>query len=175
MYWLKELVGQDALDRAMRRLLTAYAFKPAPYPSTADFLALLRQEAPGHGNEIDDLFERITLYDMKAHDAIAHRLADGRYEVRFLVDGRKLHADGAGKETDVPLDEPFDVGAFAVEPGTQGYRRDSVLGLARLNVRSGTQSVTLVADRLPRLVGVDPFNERIDRNSDDNFTPVTLQ
>ncbi len=27
----------------------------------------------------------------------------------------------------------------------------------------------------PKIVGVDPFNPRIDRNSDDNLTPVMMQ
>lgn len=175
MYWLKELVGEDAVDGALRMLLAKYAFKPAPYPSTTDFLAFLRQQAPGHDQEIDDLFERITLYDMKARDATAHRLRDGRYEVRFTVEGRKLYASGQGRERQVPLDEPFDVGAFSVEPGKKGYRRDSVLDLTRLYIKGPRQVVTLVLDRLPKLVGIDPFNERIDRNSDDNFTPVKLE
>jgi hypothetical protein len=35
--------------------------------------------------------------------------------------------------------------------------------------------VTLVLDTAPKLVGIDPFNERIDRNSDDNLTSVKLE
>jgi aminopeptidase N len=175
MYWLKEILGEEAVDAALRKLLAAYAFKPAPYPSTTDFLALLRQEAPGHDQAIADLFERITLYDLKAQDATAHKRADGRYEVRFKVEGKKFYADGQGKETEVPLDEPVDVGAFTAEPGKKGYLRDSVLKLERVTVKSGEQSMTLVLDKLPKLVGVDPFNERIDRNSDDNLTSVKLE
>jgi aminopeptidase N len=175
MYWLKEIVGEPAVDGALRKLLAAYAFKPAPYPSTTDFLAMLRQEAPGHEQEIADLFERITLYDLKAHDATAHKRADGRYDVRFVVEGKKLYADGKGKEKEVPLAEPVDVGAFTAEPGKKGYQRESVLKLERVTVKSGKQTLTLVVDKLPKLVRIDPFNERIDRNSDDNLTSVKLE
>jgi ABC-2 type transport system permease protein len=137
---------------------------------------LLRQAAgPAHDQEITDLFENITLYDMKAHDARAHRRADGRYEVSFTIDGKKLYADGKGRENEVPLEEPFDVGAFTVEPGKKGYTRDSVLLVRRRVLKSGQQTVTLVLDKVPKLVGVDPFNERIDRNSDDNLTSVKLE
>ena len=176
MYWLKEIVGEEAVDRALQKFLARYAFKPAPYPSTTDFLALLRAEAgPANEQVISDLFERITLYDMKASDAVAHRRPDGHYEVRFTVDGRKLYADGMGRESEVPLDEPFDVGAFTVEPGKEGYTRSSVLSLQRMALKSGKQTVTLVLDEAPKLVGIDPFNERIDRNSDDNLTSVNLE
>ena len=39
-------------------------------------------------------------------------------------------------------------------------------------MKSGTQRVTLVVDRAPTFVGVDPYNKRIDRNSDDNLARV---
>jgi aminopeptidase N len=173
MYWLKEVVGPDVVNRALQKLLARFAFKPAPYPSSADFIALLRAEAgPRHDQLITDLFEKITLYDMKASDAKAKKLADGRYEVSFTVEGKKLYADGKGRETEAPLDEPFDVGAFTDEPGKKGYRRESVLLMERRPLKSGKQVLTLTVDRAPKFVGVDPYNKRIDRNSDDNLTRV---
>ena len=176
MYWLKEAVGADVVNRALQRLIRQYAFKPAPYPSSRDFVTLLREEAgPQHEQLIGDLFERITLYDMKATNAKAKKLADGRYEVTFDVDGRKLYADGKGKENDAPLDELFDLGVFTDEPGKKGYRRESVLVVERRALKSGKQSVTLTTAVAPRFVGVDPFNKRIDRNSDDNITRVEMQ
>ena len=45
MYWLKDLIGEEAVDAALRKLIAKYAFKAAPYPSTTDLLALLKQEA----------------------------------------------------------------------------------------------------------------------------------
>ena len=55
----------------------------------------------------------------------------------------------------------------------KGYRRESVLGIERRTLESGDQTVTLVVPGAPKLVGVDPYNERIDRNSNDNFAVVT--
>jgi aminopeptidase N len=175
MYWLKELVGEEAVDAALRKLIAKYAFKAAPYPSTTDFLAYLKQEAPGHDQEIDDLFDRITLYDLKATDARGHKREDGKYEVSFSVDAKKFYADGLGKETEAPLDEPFELGAFTVEPGKKGYSKDSVISVERQRLKSGKQEVTMLLEKEPKLVGIDPFNKRIDRNSDDNLTPVTMQ
>ena len=175
MFWLKEVVGEDVVDRAMRKLIAQYAFKAAPYPSSTDFLRLLRAEAgPQHDQLITDLFEKITLYDMKATDAKAIKRADGRYEVSFTIEGRKLYADGKGRETEAPLDEPFDIGVFSEEPGTKGYSKASVLLLERRVMKTGKQRVTVIVDKPPKFVGVDPFNMRIDRNSDDNLCPVTV-
>lgn len=176
MYWLKEVVGEDVVNRALSNLLKEYAFKSAPYPSSSDFIRLLRAEAgPMHDELISDLFEKITLYDMKADKAVATQLPDGKYRVTFTVEGKKFYADGQGKETEAPLNEPFDVGVFTAEPGKKGYTRQSVLLMERRPMQTGMQTVELVVDQLPKFVGVDPYNKRIDRNSDDNLTQVTLQ
>jgi len=173
MYWLKEVVGEPVVNRALAKLLQQYAFKAAPYPNTLDFLKLLRAEAgPQHDALITDLFERITLLDVKASNAKAVQRADGRYEVTFQVDAKKLYADGHGKETEAPLDEPFDIGVFSAEPGRPGYSAASVLSFTRQPVKSGRQTVTVLVDKVPKFVGVDPYNKRIDRNSEDNLTGV---
>ena len=180
MYWLKESVGEDKVNAALRTLLAKYAFKAAPYPSTTDFLAMLREETGAAQNpqveqEIQDQFERITLYDLKATGAKGKKREDGKYEVSFTVEAKKLYADGQGKETEQPLDEAFEIGAFTVEPGKKGYTKDDVIDIERRPLKSGKQEVTLVLEKEPKLVGIDPFNERIDRNSDDNLTPVTME
>jgi aminopeptidase N len=173
MYWLKEVVGEETVNRALARLLAAHAFKPAPYPSTLDFLRELRAQAgPQHDQLITDLFERITLVDVKTTAARAARRADGRYDVTLDVEARKLYADGKGKETEAALDEPFDIGVFAAEPGKKDFTAASVLWFERRPIRSGRQTLTVTVDREPRFAGVDPYNKRIDRNSDDNVKRV---
>ena len=39
-------------------------------------------------------------------------------------------------------------------------------------MHTGKQTITLVADREPAYAGVDPYNKRVDRNSDDNVMKV---
>lgn len=175
MYWLKEIVGEPVVNRALQKLLAEFAFKPAPYASSTDFLRILRAEAgPQHEQLIRDLFEHITLYDLKATDAKAKKRADGRYDVTFTVDAKKLYADGRGKETEGALAEVFDLGVFTAEPGKKGYKRESVLAMERKPLKSGKQQLTFVVDKAPLFVGVDPYNMRIDRNSDDNVVKVAL-
>src|SRR5690606_21355927 len=112
-----------------------------------DFLALLREEAgPAHDELITDLFERITLYDLRATQARAVRQADGRYAVSFEVEAKKMHADGVGHETEAALDEAFDVGAFSEEPGRRGFGAGSVLAFERRPIQSGRQTITLTLD-----------------------------
>lgn len=173
MFWLREALGEDVVNRAMAQLLQKHAFKEAPYPNTRDYIALLRAQAgPQHDALITDLLENITLYDVKVLGASASRRADGRYDVAVEVEARKLYADGQGKETEVPLDEPFELGVFTAEPGRKDFTADSVLGFERRPLKSGRQTLTMVVDKEPAFAGVDPYNKRIDRNSEDNLRGV---
>jgi ABC-2 type transport system permease protein len=176
MYWLREVVGEATVNSAMSALAKQFAFKPAPYPNSLDFLRLLRGAAgPAHDALITDLFEKITLIDAKAASATAVQRSDGKYEVALEIEAHKRYADGKGVETEAPLDEPFDIGVFTAEPGKPGFTNDSVLAMERKPIRTGKQTITLVVDRLPSHAGVDPYNKRIDRNSDDNLTKVELK
>jgi hypothetical protein len=206
MYWAKEALGEEVVNAAMRKLLAQYAFKGAPYANTTDFLRLLRAEAgPKNGPLIDDLFDRITLLDLKASDAVATRQPNGKYSVKFDIEARKFDVDGAGKEREVPMDESVEIGVFSAKPGARDFDASSVLKLIDLPIRhaaapaladapaasggqrwisplwndhdvratSGTP-VTIEVDSRPAWVGIDPYNKRIDRNSDDNLTPVDM-
>jgi aminopeptidase N len=176
MYWLKEVVGEATVNGALATLLRQSAFKAAPYPNTTDFLRILRAAAgPAHDALITDLFEKITLVDARATAASAVKRADGTYEVTLAVEAHKLYADGKGAETEAPLDEPFDVGVFSAEPGAAGFTAANVLRMERRPIHTGVQTVTLIVDKLPVYAGVDPYNKRIDRNSDDNLARVTLR
>jgi aminopeptidase N len=176
MYWLKEAVGEEKVNRALSRLVRQHAFKPAPHPNALDFLALLREEAgPEHGELIADLFERITLLDAKVLSASASKREDGRYAVTLEVEARKYAADGQGQEAEVPLDEPYEVGVFTAEPGRAGFTPQSVLAFERQRLKSGRQQLTLVVAEAPAFAGVDPYNKRVDRNSEDNLKAVDLR
>jgi aminopeptidase N/ABC-type transport system involved in multi-copper enzyme maturation permease subunit len=176
MYFLRNEIGEEAVNRAMKRLIERYAFQPAPYPSTLDFIAMLREEAgPQYDNLITDLFERITLYDARATAAKKRRLPDGRWEVALTVDVKKYYADGEGVETEAPFEEEFEIGVFTQKPEDKAFSRSDILLFEKRVVKSGMNTVvlTLPSGTEPTYAGLDPYLKRIDRNGDDNLAEVT--
>jgi aminopeptidase N len=173
MYRLADEIGEDAVNRALRTLLAKYAFKDAPYPTALDLVAAIRaQAAPDKQALITDLFERITLYDLKATAASARRRPDGRWDVRLTVDAAKLYADGKGRETPAPMSEMLWTGVFAEAPGQKGFGPRSVLAFERRPIRSGVQTLAFLTAARPKFAGVDPYDELIDRDSDANTIAV---
>ncbi|MBU7581139.1 MAG: aminopeptidase, partial [Porphyrobacter sp.] len=174
MYLLQHRLGEDAVNRALSRLVTRFRFKGAPYPRSLDLIAELRKEAktPEDQALITDLFETITIYDLKARDAVSTQRKDGKWVTRITIEAGKFTATGKGVETPAKLAESIEVGAFTQRPGTGAFDKADVLAMQRTPLRSGGQVVEVVTAKKPAFVGVDPYNFYIDRNSDDNVVAV---
>lgn len=175
MYLLQERLGEDAVNRALARLIARFKFKGAPFPRSTDLIDELRKEARTAEDQalITDLFERITIYDFKVDKPAAVRRADGRWDVTVPVEAKKIYADGKGVDKEAPLGEAVPIGVFTAEPGRGAFDAKNVLMMARRPIRSGRQVLRFVTDRKPTHAGVDPYNFYIDRNSGDNVRPVS--
>ncbi len=170
MYLLKDQMGEEAVNRALRSLLEDYALKGPPYPTSRDLVRRLRaQAAPELQPLITDLFEKITTYDFKLAQASTRQRADGKWDVVIEIEARKHYADERGGQVEAPLDAVIDIGVFTAEPGTPGFAADSVLYLQHQPVRSGNQTLTVVVDREPKAVGADPYSKYIDISPADNI------
>jgi aminopeptidase N len=175
MYLLQERMGEAAVNRALSTFVQRHKFKGAPYPRSVDVIALLRAEAktPEQQALITDLFERITLYDLKVQQPKAVRRADGKWDVTVPIEAKKLYAAGKGGETETPLAERIEVGLFTAEPGRGAFNAKDVIRMDLQPIRSGKQVLKFVTDKKPTHAGVDPYNFYIDRNSTDNVGAVT--
>jgi aminopeptidase N len=173
MYLLADQIGEDRVNAALRTLIQRFGFQGAPYPRSLDLIAALRAVAPADKQAlITDLFERITLYDVKVNETTATRRSDGRWDVTITVEAKKLYADGQGAETEAPLNETFDIGLFSAEPGDGAFDARDVLLFERRPLRTGVQTFRFTTAQKPSFAGVDPYNKWIDRNSDDNVRAV---
>jgi ABC-2 type transport system permease protein len=174
MYLLTKRLGEDGVNRALRNMLARYRFKGAPYPRTLELIAALRAEAktPEDQALITDLFERVTLYDLKVDAPSATQRADGRWDVTIPVAAKKFYVTGEGVETETPLAERIEVGLFTAEPGRGAFQQSDVIMMERQPIRSGIQVLKFVTGKQPAFAGVDPYNFYIDRNSADNVLPV---
>jgi ABC-2 type transport system permease protein len=175
MYLLQQRMGEAAVNRAIRSVLAKYKFKGAPYPRSIELVDAFRREAktPELQALITDLFERITIYDLKTIAPSAVRRADGKWEVTVPVDARKYYAAGKGEEKEARLQDRIEIGLFTAMPGRGKFARSNVVSIVRLPIHSGRQTYRFVTALKPTYAGVDPYNFYIDRNSSDNVAPVS--
>ncbi|MGH6705237.1 MAG: M1 family aminopeptidase, partial [Sphingomicrobium sp.] len=174
MYLLQERLGEAAVNRALARFDARFRFKGAPYLRSVDLIAEFRKEAktPEQQQLITDLFERITLYDLKLTDASVRKDRDG-WTTTLTLAANKYYAGGKGEEKKARLDEAIEVGLFKAKPGLGEFSAKDVIVMGRQRLRDGSQRITLHSREKPGFAGVDPYNFYVDRNSDDNVMAVT--
>ncbi|UXI69035.1 ABC transporter permease/M1 family aminopeptidase [Tahibacter amnicola] len=173
-YRLREVIGEAALNRALRRFLDEHRYRTRPYVTSEDLLAAIRAEAPADAQTlITDLFQRIVVYDNRVVSADAKPLADGQWRVTFKLRLSKSEADGKGKETPRDYDEPVDLAIFArgsdAQPGSE-----RVLWRQQRSLPAGESTIEVTVGEAPFEVGVDPYNLLIDRAADDNRKRVSV-
>jgi ABC-2 type transport system permease protein len=173
LYYLKEMIGEDAVNRALRKIVQKYAYAQPPYPTSWDlFDALKEQTPPQYQYLLKDLFEDITIFSNRTTDASAVKRADGKYDVTIKIETHKFKADAKGNETEVPVDDWIDIGAFAKPEKKKKYGK--TLYRQRLHMTSAYSTQTFTTDEEPDQAGVDPFLLLIDRIPDDNLKKVTV-
>jgi len=167
MYGLQDLIGEDAVNQALRELVQQYGDRGAPYPTARVLVAALRRHTPEQFQYyLTDQFEEITLYENRVTSATARRRSDGRYDVTLELTTHKLRSDAMGAEHEVPMNDWLPVGAVDAA--------GNAVALEKRKIDAATSKVTLVTDKLPARAGIDPINELIDRTPEDNVMAVTL-
>jgi ABC-2 type transport system permease protein len=131
----------------------------ARYPSTLELIAALRAEAKTDEDQalITDLFERVTLYDLKLDAPTATQRVDGGWDVTVPVAAKKFYVTGEGVETETPLADRIEVGLTA-QPGSDAFQQSDVIMMERQPIRSGIQVLKFVTEKRPAFAGVDPYN-----------------
>ncbi|MDP9349857.1 MAG: hypothetical protein M3P24_12075, partial [Gemmatimonadota bacterium] len=171
MYALRDYLGEARLNAVLAGFLRERRFSAPPYPTSLGLMAHLRSAVPDSLHPVlHDLFETVTLYDLRTREAAYTRRKDGSYEVEIGVEARKLRADTLGYETEVPMDDRVEIGVFAAGQGKDG--EGEPLYLAKHRITPKTRLVRVVVDRVPARAGIDPYHKLIDRTGDDNVRKV---
>lgn len=166
MYALQDAIGEDNVNRALAAYIRKVAYQEPPYTISRELLAELKAVTPPEYQYfVTDLFETITLWENRAISATVKEKGGGKYEVTLKVGAKKLRADEAGKQAEVPMDDLVDIGVLGPD--------DQPLYLRKHRIKSGETTLTLEVASKPAKAGIDPVVKLIDRRPDDNTVPVT--
>ncbi len=171
MYALKDYIGEDSLNLAMKRYVSQVRHQEPPYTTTREWLKYVREVTPDSLNSVlYDLFESVTLFDNSIESATYEEIG-GRYKVILNIKAKKLRDDGEGNETDVVLDDYIDIGVFGREK-VDGKWKDIPLYLQKHKITQTEQQIEVWVDSEAREAGIDPYYKLIDRNPRDNMKRV---
>jgi ABC-2 type transport system permease protein len=155
------------VDGALRRLLDRHRSGQPPLPTPLDLYRELQAITPmSLRGLLADLFETNTFWELATERIDAEPLHDGSWQVTLDVRGRKVVVAEDGAETEVPMDDLIEIGAFA---GAADKGPGEPLYLETHRVHSGVQRITVKVPRQPTRAGIDPRRLLIDVNGDDNL------
>jgi ABC-2 type transport system permease protein len=173
LYGLRDFIGEDSLNAALKQFHDAYAYRDAPpYAGSGDLLGYIRKKVPDSLQYyLDDSWERITLYDNKVIAAMASPIGGGSYKVHLRVSVGKLYCDSSGLGVAAKeMNDYIDIGVFGMSSrGEGGRRQTNELYLKRYKLTAGEHDFDIIVRGRPANAGVDPYGKLMDRQPDDNM------
>ena len=173
LYGLRDLIGEDSLNVALREFKNEYAFRSkGPFAGANDLYRILKKHVPDSLQYyLTDNFEKITLYDSRITDLKAAPTGGkDEYKVTLKVNIAKVRIDGKGKEVpDKAMNDYIDIGVYGTEiTGKDGRVQANQLYLKKYKLTAGEHTLTITVKGKPKSAGIDPIGMLIDRNPNDN-------
>lgn len=165
MYALQDLIGEEKVNVAAQKFIQKYKFKGPPYPNALDFYSFIKAETPDSLQQmVDDLFIRITLFNNTCKKATATLNADKKYVIHVELNIQKLYADSIGNEKATAVNDWIDIGAVD--------ENDNLLFSKKVKVNKNKMNFQFLMDKKPFKAGIDPLNQLIDKDGEDNLAKL---
>ncbi|MFN4765218.1 MAG: M1 family aminopeptidase [Bacteroidota bacterium] len=170
MYYLKEMIGEQKVNAALKNLVDSFAYRQPPYPNANELINRLEAQTPDSLRYlIRDLFKKITLFDNRLVEATTRKTKKG-YETTVIVQAAKMYADSLGRERPAPLNDWIEVGLFS-EPAA-GKKHGKSLEIRRFQIRNKKNTYQFITQEKPWQAGIDPYCYLVDRVPADNLKKV---
>ena len=170
LYYLKEMIGEQKVNEALKGLIDTFGYKEPPYPSSIAAIDAFRKVTPDSLQYlIKDLFENITLFSNRVLDPTYKKDGD-QYIVTFKTSSEKFYSDSLGNETVTPISDYIDIAVFAKPETKKSMGKPLVYQRQKINQKENT--FTFTVKEKPYQVGIDPYNYLVDRIPSDNVKKV---
>jgi aminopeptidase N len=170
MYYLKEMIGEDKVNLALKSLIDSFAYRNPPYATSLSALRAFKAVTPDSLQYVvSDMFENITLFSNRVL-SVQSKKTGNEYEVTIKTSSEKFRSDSMGRETAIPIHDYVDIGIFS-ESKHKGNLGKPLL-LSRVKVQQKENTYTFRVKEKPYQAGMDPYNYLIDRVPDDNVKGV---
>ncbi len=189
LYALSDYIGEEKMNGAIQKFINKVKFQEPPYATSIEFVDHLKEVTPDSLQYvIKDMFETITLYKNRIKDTKVTELDNGKYQVDIEFEVAKYRNDEKGKRfygdkvgdtisykndkmkkpiLSSKLEDYIDVGVFTEEE-IDGKNEEVELYFKKHKITNINNKVTIIVDKKPTEVGIDPYNKLIDTQSEDN-------
>ncbi len=162
MYALGEYIGEEKVNRALRKLLEKFRADKPPYASSLDFYKEVQQVTPDSLQYLlSDLFEKNTYWNLRMGEATYEKAGDGGWRVAMDVYANKVYVDTMGVETKAPVMDWVEIGVYG--------KNNDLLYLEKHLLEAGKNKIAIQLKEEPQKAGIDPRFLLIDPEMEDNI------
>lgn len=164
---------EDRLNQALKRLVVDWNFLDRPntlehYATFKDFLDHLEKVTPDSLHYLnEDLFEKITLHDLRVTQANVREMASGAYELFGDFEVHKYYVDSTGVEQEQTPNDWIEVGIYADTP-----EGEVQIALRSYWFNAERTSINFKLSQKPSRIVIDPLNLFIEKDDRDNSVEV---
>lgn len=168
MYALKETLGEERVNKALRRLLERHAY-PGRKATADDLLQELYKDASAPEIKcIKDWLERVIVYSLKVTTISCKRLKKGQYQLLLNISVNKTDRNN---NHSIPPDDVIDIAVFDVAPGEMNSHSTPIY-LKKHHFSQATTRLELIVNKAPQTVAIDPYCYLPDADQSDNLAEV---
>ncbi len=159
---LKDHLEPGVFSDIVQNFFQRYARNDSLYPTSFDFIEHLEDEIPDSLSYlITDLFKEVTLYESSIGDYQVRDVGNSVFEVEVDILFEKFRNEEPSMESSpLPLNDYIEI-EFYDEAG-------AVIAQERIKATSANTSLTLVVDRRPVRLTIDPHRKLIEQNYSNN-------
>lgn len=177
LYGLRDLIGEQELNTALKEFRDQYAFKEnPPFATSHDLYNAIDKHVPDSLKYyLVDTWKKITLYENKVLDIkVEPTKVKGENKVTLKISTQKMYADSKGNEKPDPkMNDYIDIGVFAADTkDKEGREITNPIYLKKYKFTPGEHTVTIIVKGEPVKGGIDPYIKLIDRIPDDNIKDI---
>ncbi|MES2419020.1 MAG: M1 family aminopeptidase [Bacteroidota bacterium] len=160
MYAVKEVLGEKAVNGVLSRLILQHK-NPGPKATAAALVdALYRLAPPNQKKFIDDSFNQVVIYPMQLEVLACQAIANGKFRIDLAI---KVNKEVPGINKPLLPDMDIDI-AFFDDNGP--------FYLKKYRFHQFTTKLSIVVDKKPKSVTIDPYGYLLDGNLTDNTQDI---
>lgn len=174
MYGLRELIGEDSLNNALRDFKNAYAFKnTGPFAGANDLYRYLQKHTPDSLQYyLIDTWQKVTLYDNKINSVTMKPTGNkDEYKIDLKVSIDKTWLNDKSEDASaLTMNDYIDIGVFGQDTKDKdGSTKAHLAYLKRYKFKRGDHELTIIVRGKPKEIAIDPLGYLVDRNPNDNL------
>ncbi len=168
MYALRDFIGEEQLNAAIRAYLEKNRFYGPQYTNAVEFVEYIRTAVPDSmAYLVEDMFERITIYENYVKHLQFKQLPDKTYQVSLTAGSAKFYSDSIGKQKTATVNDYMDIGIFTTAK-TNGKETEKQVLLQRIKMDAPEKTFQFIVREKPVSAGIDPYLKLIDRTPANN-------